>query len=332
MQTTKLPSKDLSRFKAVALLDPHFAASSPPVFKVNYLEFLLSNVNQVLNFAMKNNVDAVLWGGDLFHLKEPRNNPLSLITTVIRTLMRSQLGADIPNLGIGGNHDYKYGNIEAGLKGSPLEVVVAAGAYHLLDDHEYLFQGSNFSVRVAGGSYLHSRAEHVRDKKKDGASYLVNLGHFWLGKQTGEFFGEPLYGLDFFKDCDSDVIIVGHHHEDKGVTKAHGKYFVSHGSISITGAHPHDLARRPAAAYVEIGEAGIEVNILRAKTPPIGDLIDLTRHEEVKREKEEMTSFIESLSTTVITSSDPMAVLKETAPSPEILTRAESYIQQAENT
>lgn len=331
MRTTTRPTKDPDVFKCLAICDPHFAASSPPAFKTNYLEYLESNVDQVFRYAIKNKVDAILWAGDIFHLKEPRNNPLWLVARVISRLSVPQVVEGIPNLGIGGNHDYKYGTLEAGLRGSPLEVLVASGIYHILDDHEYLFQGNGFSVRVAGGSYHHGQAQHVRDKKKDGADWLITLGHFWLGKQTGEFFGEALYGFDFFKDSESDIYIVGHHHEDKGVMEMDGKTYVSHGSISVTGAHPHDLTRRPGAAYIEIRKEGKDIKLLRVKQPEIGEILDLDRHQQIKEEKKEMQEFIESLAQTEIAVSDPQQILNELAPTAQIRQRAQEYIELAES-
>lgn len=332
MHTRKKGLRDPNCFRAIAICDPHFAASSPPAFKVDYLEYVTSNVSQVLKHAGKIKADAILWAGDMFHLKEPRNNPHWLVSKVIGLLAEADQIYGCPSLGIGGNHDYKHGCLEAGLHGSPLDTLIQAGIYHLLDREEWLFENDkgDISVRVAGGSYHHSQAQHVRDKKKLEAKHLIALGHFWLGKQTGEFFGEPLYGFDFFQESEVDTFIVGHHHEDKGVMDVGDKQYISHGSISITGAHPHDLQRRPGAALIEITPQGRTTKILRPKGPTAADLIDLDHHKQIKEEKKEMDDFIERLSTTVLTASDPEAVLKELAASEEIRERASEYISAAE--
>lgn len=335
MDTTIHPTKDPERFRAISINDPHFAASSPPAFKVDYLTYLEGQVDQVFRAAVKHDVDTILWGGDLFHLKEPRHNPHWLLAKVIAKLVGVATEAKLINLGIGGNHDYKYGSTETGLYGSPLDVVLESRQLWLLDKHEHLFvpdpHKADFTVRVAGGSYLHGRADHVRDKKKqDPREKLITIGHFWLGTQTGEFFGEPLFGFDYFKDCDADVIIVGHHHEDKGVVHTHGKYYVSQGSIGITGAHPHDLERKPAAALIEVTKDQTEVKMLRPKPRPIEELLDLEKREQLKEEKKEVDEFIQSLAQTQMEVADPMKLLEELATATEVKERALGYIAQAE--
>lgn len=332
MSIRKRDWKDPDCFRAIAINDPHFAAKSPPAFKVSYLDYLTTNVEKVLTFANTRNVDAILWAGDIFHLKEPRNNPLWLIAKVIGIMSHHDKYLGIPSLGIGGNHDYKHGSLEGGLHGSPLQILVEAGAYNLLDEEEWVFESpTGYKVRCAGGSYHHGQAQHVRDKKKDGADHLIALGHFWLGVQTGEFFGEALYGLDFFKESEVDTFIVGHHHEDKGIIETGSQQFISQGSISITGAHPHDLKRKPAAALIEINAQGERTTqLIRPKGPAAEELLDLESHAKIKEERKEMDEFIDQLGSTIVTASDPQAILGELAENANIRQRAQEYIERAE--
>jgi len=332
--TVKCEAKDPTTFRAIEINDPHIAASSPPAFKVPYPEHLDSMLSQVFQAAIRLKVDAILWSGDLFHLKEPRNNPLWLVAKTIREFKEVQIQGALKNLGVAGNHDIKYGSLETGLKGQPIEVLIEAGAYHLLDRADYLYQCDGHTVRIAGGSYHHGQAQHIRDKKKLGADTLITMGHFWLGAQTGEFFGEALYGFDFFKESESDIICVGHHHEDKGVAEVAGRHYVSQGSMSITGSHSHDLNRRPAACLIEVskvdGKIERKFTLLRPKMPPIEDLLDLEKHAEIKAERKEMDEFITTLASAEVKSADPVDILSEVAPSEEVRKRALEYIQAAE--
>jgi len=320
-----IKSRNADHVSLIAICDPHNAPLSPPAFKVDYQEHLEGNLDQVFKFGAKNNVDAYLWAGDMFHLREPRSNPHWLVARVAAKLKT----ATSSHFGIGGNHDYKNGAIETGLFGSPLATIIDAGIFTLLDDNDVVVAGPR-SVRLAGGSYLHGSAEHVRDKKKDGADVMVNLGHFWLGQQTGDFYGEQLYGFDYFKDCDSDVLVVGHHHEDHGIEHRYGKYFVAPGSISITGAHGHDLKRKPAAAWIRVYADRIDIQVIRPKCLPASELLDLSKHEEVKQEKKEMEEFMQSLSEVEVASQDPFVILNELAPTAAIKERASQYLEAAE--
>ena len=107
--------RDPKCFRAIALCDPHFAASSPPSFKEPYLDYLTSNIKQVVKHAGKIQADTLLWAGDIFHLKEPRSNPLWLIAKVLGIMFDAEKTHGVPSLGIGGNHDYKHGSLEGGL-------------------------------------------------------------------------------------------------------------------------------------------------------------------------------------------------------------------------
>jgi DNA repair exonuclease SbcCD nuclease subunit len=325
---TLLRTRHRDRFKAIVINDPHFAAKSPPAFKTdNYLETLTSNVKQVFNLARREEVDVVIWTGDFFHLKEPANNPLWLIARVIRILAESNLR----HAGIGGNHDLRYGGLEAGLYGSPLEIVLESGRVTLLDEKELVFTTEDgLSVRVAGGSYEHGRAEHVRDKKKRGADRLIVAGHFWLGTQTGEFYGEHLFGHDYFAQAEADVVAVGHHHEDKGVHLVDGRHFVAPGSISITGTHGHDLQRRPAASLIEMTRKETKIHVVRPKTPPASELLDLERYRQLKEEQEETDQFIASLAQSELLNCDPDAILEGMNILPDVKERSRRYIEAAE--
>jgi predicted phosphodiesterase len=328
--TVNRGTKDPDVFRAIEINDPHVMASSPPAFKLPYPDHLDSMLSQVFAAAIRFQCDAILFSGDIFHLKEPRNNPLWLVTKTIRQLKEIQHEGKLDVLGVAGNHDVKYGSIDPGLKGQPLEVLIEAGAYHLLDRADYLYQLNGHTVRIAGGSYRHGQAQHIRDKKKLGADTLITMGHFWLGAQTGEFFGEALYGFDFFREAESDIICVGHHHEDKGVAEVDGRHYVSQGSMSITGSHGHDLNRRPAACLIEVSKDEKKFTLLRPKMPPINELLDLEKHAEIKQERKEMDDFITNLATAEVKSADPVDILQEVAPSVEVRIRAMEFIQAAE--
>ena len=149
--------------------------------------------------------------------------------------------------------------------------------------------------------------------------------------QSGNFFGEALYGLEFFKDSEVDLFLVGHHHEDKGMLEGYGKTFVSHGSITITGTHPHDLARTPAAALIEFpSKTERKVQFVRVAIPPIGDILDLEKHQQLKEEKKEMESLIEALSATEVGTADPLELLREMAPPEEVRKKVQEYLDKAE--
>lgn len=334
------PAKSPDAVKLIGIFDPHMSAHNPAVFKVDYWPVVKETIRTVFRFAEKEKVDAICWSGDLFHLKTASRNPLWFMAEVI-DLFRE--GTRIcPQLGIAGNHDLLFGSREKGWKGQPIELLHASGYYQLLDDNEATFtipgfpagrdrEGvPQFQVRVAGASYLHAQAEPAKKKLKKGADRLVTLAHFWFGQQSGEFFGEPIYGPDYLDDSETDVYLIGHHHEDQGVVRSGEKWYDSHGSISRTGSHANDLTRRPAASLVTLSREGIDVKLLRPKVPPPEDLMDLERRKQVLEEKKEMETYIASLSSSSVESLDPKELLKTAEVSEEVRGKVLHYLEAAE--
>jgi len=295
-------------FKAITICDPHFTAHSPPVYKEDYWTIVKETMEKVFRFAVKEECDAILWAGDIFHLKTAMRNPLWFMTEVV-TMFREVQEQGVRHIGIAGNHDVKYGSVAEGLKGQPLEVMIASGLYSLLDWEEWVFATGTQTIRIAGGSYLHGSAQHVRDKKKKDADVLITLGHFWFGRQSGEFFGEQIFGPDYLDSGEADVYVIGHHHEDQGVPEVGGKLYFAHGSPTRTGAHKHDIERRPAVGFITIDEEGVHHKIIRPKVPTVDECMDLEKRKIVLAEKEKIDEFVRIFSESSIDANDPKKML-----------------------
>lgn len=325
---TKIIKAKTDTIRIITICDLHLSPHNPTVYKVDYWKLMKSTLNQLFAFAIKNEVDVIAVAGDVFHLKSGSRNPHWFIAETLN-LLKIPEEAGIQVVGIAGNHDVKFGSAETGLEGQPLDVLIAAGRYQLLDKEELLIEGKSV-VRIAGSSYKHARAEGARDKKKDKDEILITLGHFWFGPATGEMYGEPVFGPEFFDGSDTDVYVIGHHHEDQGIHKRGKKQFVSHGSFTRTGAHKHDIERRPAAGLIEIDKGPPRITVLRPNVPPAKDVMDLSRRKQIMEEKEEMTEFISSLQETIMTVVDPKEILLEVAPNEQIRERALQYLEEAE--
>jgi len=326
LKVTQLTAKNPDEIRVVSISDAHMSPFNPKSWKANYWEHTRDGIQQVLNYAKKVQADAVIWPGDQYHLKTPARNPLYFVSETIDLLLSS----GIPNYGIGGNHDFKMGSRD-GLKGQPLEILIKSGVFKLLDDEELVITTGKTSVKIAGESYNHSKAEGCRDKKKDGADHLVVLGHFWFGQTTGEFFGEPMYGPDWLGKGEADIYDIGHHHLDQGIQHFDGKAYIVVGSISRTGSHSNDLERRPAASVLTFKGQNREINAIRPKVLPIGEALDLEVREKVKREEKEMKAFIENLKSTNLGAADPVQAIAELDLPKEVQDRALKYLEQAES-
>lgn len=333
LDTSSWPIPDYPRktrtegtFRAVAINDPHLSIHNPPAYKVDYWDVLKTSLRTVFKFAITNKCDAIIWAGDIFNLKSAHRNPLHFIAECMQLMNEHGL----PNLGIAGNHDIKFGHIEQGLIGQPLEILWRAGCYRLLDEQEWLFDAGDHTVRIAGASYRHGHGTTAKEKTKKGATHLVTVGHYWFGPQSGSFFGEPIVGPDLLGQGETDLYVIGHHHEDQGVLEFGGKKYASVGSVTRTGGHANDLSRRPAALFIETSAEGIQTKILRPKVPDPETIMDLDRRKQILAERKEMQVFIESLHNTNLEAADPRAMVEAAEVDQETKDRVLSYLERAE--
>lgn len=328
MPELRLKSRQPGLFRAVFMTDPHFTDINPPAFKteVEYIDVLEESVRSAYRYAEKQQADLLLWGGDLFHRKSARQNSHSLVARMIR-LFRE---APCPTVGIFGNHDLLYGQLEKGMPGQPCEVLRESGAYHLLDDGDAIVDCGDHEVRVAGSSYHHAQAAPVRDKIKHTSKWLISIGHFWFGNQSGEFFGEPIYGPDYLGQSEVDLYLIGHHHDDQGIQHIGGKIYASAGSISRTGGHKQDRERRPAAVFIETTAEKLDAQVLRPKAPKVEEIMDLVTMEAIKKESEELDRLTSALESAETTASDPKAILDQLGAPAEVRQKARDYLEKAE--
>jgi len=325
-----LKSRNPDVVKILGICDPHFAAHNPASYKgtQNYLEVLTASVRRVFKYASKEEADAVVWAGDIFHLKAASRNPLWFLAKMFKLMLEvKQQG--MANVGIAGNHDLKYGSL-AGLGGQPLELLVYAGAYGLLDHERLEIDAGSFEVTIGGQSFNHGSCKELLDVPKLKTRWSLGVGHFWFGTQSGELFGEPIFGPDALDRGPWDAYLIGHHHVDQGCQYIGKKHYLSPGSITRTGVHKDDLQRRPAAVFVTFTQDEITPQMLRPTVPEPDDIFDLTVRQQVLEERERIEEFMHSLTNFQLATSDPAQMLAEMNVLKEVRDRTLEYLEKAD--
>ena len=180
-------SNDPDRIVIVGICDPHCSVHNPAPYKVDYWPALRTALEQTISFASKKDADAIVWAGDIFHLKSASRNPLYFMADVIE-MMRGVLEVGMANLTIAGNHDVKYGSLE-GLEGQPLDLLLRAGVMTLLDNKPVNIRARNFDILLSGQSFRHGYPLHPKEFNRKGSTFHLHTGHFWFGPKSGNFFG-----------------------------------------------------------------------------------------------------------------------------------------------
>jgi DNA repair exonuclease SbcCD nuclease subunit len=279
--------------------DVHIADKAPRSRTDDWTATLLDKLEQVGAIAREVGADAVIDGGDLFHIKSPVKTSHKLV----HKLMDVHDRYHVPTYANIGNHDCVYGDYEY-LEQQPLGVLFSSGTLkRLYDKHEAVFHTSGgITVRVVGVPYHGSEYDLERFKsiEKGDEDYLVVVGHVLATPGKGGvgamFGGEDIIGYDFLKTLDADCFMFGHWHKDQGITEiCPGKWVINTGSLTRGALSQDELTRVPCCVVVRFTESGIKCERRPLEILPAEQVFDLEAKARVEESVFVMDSFIESL-------------------------------------
>ena len=136
----------MSRIAFVFRTDVHLSDRSPISWKGDYASEIWDNLNQIKDIARELEIDAILDGGDYFHVKSSSKNPHYLNERSARV----HKDYPCPIYCIEGNHDMVYNNLDS-IPKQPLGVLFATGVFNRLRDQ--VFRDGDLCVRVVGVPY-----------------------------------------------------------------------------------------------------------------------------------------------------------------------------------
>jgi DNA repair exonuclease SbcCD nuclease subunit len=279
--------------------DTHTCDRSPSSWKGDYPTEIWTNLEQIGQFAKTHEANAVLDGGDYFHVKAASRNPHSL---VIKS-MAIQNGYPCPTYCVEGNHDLAYNNLET-IDKQPLGVLYESGVFKHL--RETIFEDGGMRVRVVGMPYHPTRSleELKAIQKQPGDDFLIAIVHQLAGgappSKVEDFFGEPVFRYQELVTPDGpDVFCFGHWHKDQGVEEIGGRKFVNQGAVSRGALTNENTQRTPKVCHIEVTPTGIKIIELPLVVAPAADVFDFEKKERVEKESESIEQFIVQLQNNV---------------------------------
>lgn len=289
----------MPRLSFVYRTDTHVSDRSPASWRGDYPAEIWSNLEQVGQLAKLHGANAVLDGGDYFHVKAASRNPHALVS---RT-------ADIhraypcPTYCVEGNHDIAYNNLDSVSK-QPLGVLYASGVFQHL--REATFEDGGLRVRVVGVPYSPFRTlDELRAiQKKPGDDFLIAIVHQLAGANppasVEDFFGEPVFRYpDLITPDGPDVWCFGHWHKDQGIIELDGKKFVNQGALSRGALIRENIERTPQATLLEVTPSGIVTVSLPMVVSPPEEVFDFERKDRQEKESLEIEQFVSTLKANV---------------------------------
>jgi len=312
--------------------DVHVADKSPVSWKGDYPAEIWANLRHVGVLAKRHEVQAVLDGGDYFHVKAASRNPHSIVT------LSAAIQKEYPcsTWCVEGNHDIAHNNLLT-IEKQPLGVLYASGVFQHL--REQVFEDGSLRVRVVGVPYNPHRslAELREIKKQLGDNFLIAVVHALAGPNppasVEDFFGESVFKYaDLVFPDGPDLWCFGHWHKDQGIVALDGGgIFVNLGAVSRGALIRENLERIPKVALIEVTPEGITTTALPLEVLPASEVFDLERKDRQDEQVRVIDQFVLKLQEDVLVDSDDSIedTLSNLSFAQEVRDVALTYLEQA---
>lgn len=268
------------------LSDFHLSDRPPSSCTDSYLPDLLALLYQTVKIARERGVAAVIWAGDVFHIKTPGRTSHLLVQSVIKLCQMY----GVPVFIVPGNHDMTNDHLGS-LGRQPLGTVFASGAATLLDGwaDEHPLYGVPWQQ-----SWDHATVDAaLEDYQSEDVPGLV-VAHAPLYPPGRELPYEYYPAEDFASsmgDCGS--CFYGHVHEEHGVYRVRGVTFCNNGALSRGSLHEYNLTRIPACTIWDSATGDFQKIPLDAQPPE--QVFRLSEHQQIVAAQDRAAEFLESI-------------------------------------
>lgn len=282
----------MSEIRLLTSSDEHLADLAPGFRKDDYRGSILKKLEWQGDMAQKFRADAVLRGGDFFHVKPANKTTMRTMAMAARIHRKYKC----PTFAVAGNHDMSN-NDPGSVPSQPLGVMFGSGVFQHLKDET--FTSGSMKVRVIGVEYttdLDVDGLHDLVRKKD-ETYTVAFVHALAAMAPEEkiqsFFNEKIFDYRdlVFNGC-PDVYVFGHYHKDQGVVEHMGAKFVNLGAISRGALTFENLERQPKISLIKANSQGIFVEEHVVPHEDALEIFDLERKKRMEKEIRDIDEFI----------------------------------------
>lgn len=272
--------------------DVHTSDRSPISWKGDYPAEIWASLEQVGQIAREREANAILDGGDYFHVKAASRNPHRLVERTARI----HRAYPCPTYEVEGNHDISYNNLST-LSDQPLGVLFASQVFQPL--REEVFTDGDLQVRVVGVPYSPTRRleDLLKIQKKPGDTHLLAVVHALAAKspppQVEDFWNEPVFSYEALVSRNGpDMWMFGHWHKDQGIEEVGGKQFINLGALSRGALVRENLERTPKVAFIEATESSLTVTPISLVVAPGSEVFDLEKKATQEKERHDIEQFV----------------------------------------
>jgi DNA repair exonuclease SbcCD nuclease subunit len=285
----------MSELRFITSSDEHCADLNIGFRKDNYREAIFSKLVWQGEMLQKFNANAMLRGGDFWHVKAANKTTMASLVRAIG-IHRSY---SCPTHVIAGNHDMSNNDPES-IDRQPIGVMIKSGVFKRMDN---IFENGTMRVRVVGIDYTTDLAEDglcELVKKQDGSNYTIAFVHALAEMRPSDkiqsFFREKVFDYRdlVFEGC-PDVYVFGHYHKDQGIQEHLGVKFVNLGAIARGALTFENLERKPKISLIKCNSQGISIEECIIPHMDASQIFDLERKKKLDLVRKDMDEFITKL-------------------------------------
>jgi len=275
--------------------DPHIRGTTPQNRKDNLPLTLQAKMREVIDLAVRHQVDALLLGGDLFDRPDIAPSIVSDFAVILRQ-------SPAPIYAIAGNHDI-FGQNPATLPRTMLGLLDSFQVLRLLPaDATVTLHGSGVTVQLTGRHFHYDLDRRAPEadyciKKAPGADYAVHLVHGMLLEKPFHP-GIPHTLIEQIAGTEADVTLCGHYHtgfdyRKGGIVEMRGKYFINPGSLVRINNSTGEMLRQPQVTLLDFGGAKpVFTSLPLQSARPGPEILDRTAIEAAEYRENKLAEFV----------------------------------------
>ncbi|SFJ24940.1 metallophosphoesterase family protein [Thermoflavimicrobium dichotomicum] len=276
------------------ITDTHIRGTSPRSRIDDFPETMRQKLAEVKEIADREQVDAILHGGDVFD--RPNLSP-----AVVRGFVQQFRDFSVPIYAIAGNHDI-YGHNPETIDRTMLGLLDAFGTIRLIRNGEMItLEKDGVLVQLTGQSFHYDldKRDCALDycvKNQIGATYCIHMVHGMLvDRPFPDHVAHTLVQHLFEQENQVDILLTGHYHAGFPIQERKGKYIVNPGALARINSSHLEIQRMPQVALIDLTD-GIQIRLIPLSCAAKGEtVIDRSYIEQANDRQQKLAAFVQEV-------------------------------------
>lgn len=271
--------------KLLFMTDTHITARTPSSRLDDIQESIKMKFKEIGVLIQKENIEAVLHGGDMFNTPEVSNKFVGEIAEIIR-------GYNIPFYITTGNHDLQ-GQNEDSLPYTKLGLLSSTGVIKLLNRKNPIVLNDNgYKISVEGQEYYPNIDKNPSEDYKvhnQTSNFKILVAHSMLLEKP--FHEGTTYTLIKDVKTEADLILAGHYHPGFKTQNVNNTWFMNPGSLVRMEASTESLKAKPKVIILEFNNGVFSYSDYELQTAKPGKEIFSSKNLQKKAYSNSLEAF-----------------------------------------